>query len=45
MTEDQQRIERLEDTLGTLIAWLARELGADAVEQLLVKLTEAPNDR
>jgi len=36
---DAQRIERLEKTLATLIAWLDRELGRDNTLKLLDTLS------
>jgi len=35
----EQKIARLEKTLGTLIAWLSLELGANSVSELLEMLT------
>jgi len=34
----EQKIQRLEQTLGTLIAWLARELGDSNTQKLLEML-------
>jgi len=34
----EQKIQRLEQTLGTLIAWLARELGDSSTQKLLEML-------
>lgn len=36
----QEDINRLRETLGTLITWLQLELGADGVRELLAKLPE-----
>ena len=41
---DEQKIVRLEKTLGTLITWLALELGEEAMNDLLTMLMEEPND-
>ncbi len=36
----EERIERLEDVVGTLIAWLHRELGTQAATRLLSRLEQ-----
>lgn len=36
----QEDINRLRETVGTLITWLQLELGADSARQLLAKLPE-----
>lgn len=36
----EERIARIQTTLGTLITWLARELGTDAVNTLLESLKD-----
>jgi hypothetical protein len=41
--DDQQRIERLEYVLGTLITWLHGTLGSDAVRDL-VDMLVSPTD-
>lgn len=38
--DDVKRLRKLEKTLGTLIVWLHRELGDDAVKKLLEMLNE-----
>jgi hypothetical protein len=35
---DAEKIERLQETLTTLISWLARELGTEAALALLKRL-------
>lgn len=38
MSEEQEKIERLEKTLGTLIVWLETTLGRNNVSELLKEL-------
>ena len=45
---DQEKIERLTKTLGTLISWLSREIGVEAATELLIMLKgeeEVSHDR
>lgn len=37
---DKERIDRLEEVLGTLIAWLHRELGTQAAQKLIAMLEQ-----
>jgi len=42
---ERERIARLEKVVGTLIAWMPRELGGAAQKELLRMLTTDPDDK